>query len=275
MAVEQPLNAQTTPEQALGAALRRYRKEAGWSLDQLAEKVRFSSALVGFVERAQRRATKEFVEACEKALGLNGELVELWRQLEPRSAPPWFRAWTKVESQARILRTWQPLIVPGLLQTPDYARALLRCEPGVSLEAVETALETRLQRQTIFNRPSPPILSAVIDEAVLLRPIGGRAVMAGQLEHLLEMTSRPRIDVQVVALDIGANPGLLGGFVIAQLTDGPDHAYLESPGNDQVTDRPEETQAISLRYDAIRAWAHPVHVSGALIRETMVKYGAE
>lgn len=162
--------------------------------------------------------------------------------------------------------------MPGLLQTADYIRAVLRGIPGATDTEVDEYLQVRLQRQAIFDRPSPPIFTAVIDEGVLHRPIGGREVMRQQLDRLLLLMEHPKITVQVVPLDAGIATGLLGGFAIATLADAHVWAYLESASSGQVTDRVEEIGAISLRYDTIRAWAHPVHVSRDVIREMQARY---
>ena len=261
----------STPEAVLGAELRRLRLESGWSQEDLAARIQFSSALVGFVERAERSAKQDFVLRCEAALGADGVLQKLWAACG-KTSPRWFRPWTKIESEALAIRTWQPLVIPGLLQTADYARALLSAEPAGSEEQVEELLKARIQRQKIFERASPPVMSVLIDEGVLYRPVGGREVMYHQLEHLLDMMARPRVTVQVVPVSIGATAGLLGGFSIAKVTGERDAVYLESASSGQVTDRLDEVHSITLRYDAVHAWAHPKHVSQQVIREMKVKY---
>jgi transcriptional regulator with XRE-family HTH domain len=263
------------PTARLGAEIRRLRLAQGWSQEELAAKINFSTALVGFVERGERTARREFVEGCESALGLNGELKALWDECGSRSGPRWFRPWPKIEAEARVIRTWEPLVVPGLLQTPDYARALMRSEPAVSEAEVEAGVEARMQRQSILTGPTPPVMLAVIDEAVLLRPIGGPSVMHRQLEHLLDQTALTNIMIQVVPLDVGATAGLLGGFAVADVPGGRDAAYLESPHHGHVTDRASDIYAIKLRHEAIRAWAHPRHVSENLMREMLVRYAHE
>jgi transcriptional regulator with XRE-family HTH domain len=263
-----------TPEARLGEELRRSREALGWTQDDLAERIQFSGSMVGFVERAERAPTEDFVLRCEAALGAAGKLVPLLAGCE-KSSPRWFRPWTKIEAEARVLRLWEPLLVPGLLQTPEYARAVLRTEPGVLERDVEELLAARMQRQKLFERPDPPIVAAIIDEGVLYRPVGGQEVMHWQLEHLLELVRHPRVTVQVVPVSIGATAGLLGGFAVAQVTGQRDAAYLDNPLNGQVTDRADEVHAITLKYDAVRAWAHPLHVSEQLIREMKVKYESQ
>ncbi|WP_327585525.1 helix-turn-helix domain-containing protein [Nonomuraea sp. NBC_00507] len=264
-----------SPEVAFGRELRRLRNAQGWSLDAFGARVGYSGTMVGYFERAKRPVPEAFVTSAEEVLGLNGELVALWKEINPKIAPKWFRQWPKIEAAAIMIRSWEPLIVPGLLQTAGYARAVLRGVPGATDEEVDQALEARLQRQTIFNGPSSPIFAAVMDEGVLHRPIGGKKIMREQLERLVTLMDHPKITLQVVPLEAGATTGLLGGFAIAQLPAARDWAYLESASNGRVTDRLDEIQGISLRYDTIRAWAHPLHVTKDVIREMQARYEDE
>ncbi|WP_181871585.1 helix-turn-helix domain-containing protein [Sphaerisporangium album] len=260
-----------SPEARLGVELRRLRQAAGLSQEELARKVNFSAAMVGFVERAERTPKQDFILRCEAALGISGPLLELWGACETTSLR-WFRPWTKIEASARAIRTWQPVLIPGLLQTQDYARAVLKTEPGISEEQVEELLTARVQRQKILDRRTPPMLAVVIDECVLLRPVGGARVMADQLGHLLDLMARPCISVQVVPLAVGATNGLAGAFALAQVAGERDAAYLDNAINGQVTDRADDVHAVSLKYDAVRAWAHPLHVSEQVIREARGKH---
>ncbi len=264
-----------SPEVAFGRELRKLRTAQNWSLEALGAKVGYSGTMVGYFERAKRPVPESFVTTAEEALGLNGELVALWKEINPKAAPTWFRAWPKIEASARVIRTWEPLVIPGLLQTPDYARVVLRGVPGATEEEVEQALQARLKRQAIFGRPTSPIFAAVIDEGVLHRPIGTSRVMYEQLEHLVSLMGHPKITIQVVPYAAGMTTGLLGGFAIAQLPEGRDWAYLESASSGHVTDRIEQVQGISLRYDTIRAWAHPLHVTRDVIREMQKRYRDE
>lgn len=261
------LDPTASPLAFFGAELRKYRKRAKLSQEQLAEIIKFSPSLVGLIERAQRTPSKDLVQRCDEAVGAEGELLRLWPLISREASPRWFREWLDIEQEAQSLRTWQPLLIPGLLQTEDYARAMLRGEPGVTDEQVEKSVQARLERQIIWSRPSPPMFWVLLDEGVLQRPIGGREVICHQFHHLVKMVERPHIAIQVVPMAFGATTGLLGGFVIAQLAGSPDIVYYESTGHGQVTDQPEDVAAIHLKYDAIRAEAHPQHVSVELLRE--------
>ncbi|MER7129288.1 helix-turn-helix domain-containing protein [Streptosporangium saharense] len=255
------------PLALFGVELRERRENAGVTQEQLAETTQFSRSLLGFIERGQRTPSRNFAQRCDDALDARGELVHLWTQLTRAASPRWFREWLDVEQEAHTLHTWQPLVVPGLLQTESYARAVIRGEPGITEEQVDKAVEARMERQKIFSRLSPPMLWVVLDEGVLHRPIGGKDVLRHQLERLREMAESPRIGIQIVPLALGMTTGTSGGFVIAQLPGSADTVYIESANHGQVTNRPEDVEAIRARYDTIRAYAHPQHVSIALIRE--------
>ncbi|SDH83674.1 Helix-turn-helix domain-containing protein [Sinosporangium album] len=263
------LDPTTSPLAFFGAELRKCRVRAGLSQEQLAERIAFSPSLVGFIERAQRMPSEDFVARCDEALGLSGELHRLWPLISRESSPPWFREWLEVEEKAHTLRAWEPLVVPGLLQTEDYARAVIRGEPGLPEEQVEKAVTARLERQKILSRTDPPMLWVILDEGVLHRPVGGRAVMRQAVEHLHQVAESPRVAIQVVPLAIGATTGITGGFVIAQLPESTDVVYFESAGQPQVSERATDVKAGHARYDAIRAEAHPVHVSMSMIREAV------
>ncbi|MEV6986393.1 helix-turn-helix transcriptional regulator [Sphaerisporangium sp. NPDC051017] len=250
-----------------GAELRKHRKNADLSQERLAELIRFSPSLLGFVERGQRTPSRNFVQRCDGALELDGALLRLWAKLTGEVTPGWFRGWLGIEQEAHTLHTWQPLYVPGLLQTEDYARVVIRGEPGITDEQVEKLVEGRLERQAILASDGAPLFRAVLDEGILHRPIGGKDVMREQLGRLLEAVKSPRIGIQIVPLAVGATTGLLGGFVIAQLPDGADTVYIDSATHGHVTDRLEDVRAVHSRYDTIRAEALPQHVSIELIRE--------
>jgi transcriptional regulator with XRE-family HTH domain len=261
------LHPTASPLAFFGAELRKSRQKAGLSQERLAERINFSTSLIGFIERAQRFPSRDFVERCDEAIGLSGELLRLWPLLTREASPPWFHGWLDVEQEAQSLRTWQPLVVPGLLQTEEYARAVVRGEPCITEDQIEKKVEARIERQAILARSTPPVLWVVLDEVVLLRPIGGKDVMRRQLERLLEAVESPRISIQVVPLMLGATTGVSGGFVIAQLSGGADTVYIESATHGHVTSRAEDVEAIHNRYDTIRTEAHPQHLSIDLIRE--------
>ncbi|MCG5216160.1 helix-turn-helix domain-containing protein [Streptosporangium sp. KLBMP 9127] len=260
-----------SPLALFGAELRRLREDKGLTQEDIADHTHVSKSLVSQIENAKRTPQWNFTEQVETLLNLNGELLRLL-PLVIKTGPTWFRQWPKIEADAHNLRTWQPLVIPGLLQTRDYARAILRGQPGITEERVNEATEARLARQTVFDRPEPPMYAAMIDEIVLSRPIGGAQVMREQLEHLLKVVDHPCITLQIVPMDAVPTIGLLGGFVIAQQPQGPDTVYLDSAADGEVTDREDRVRTVSVRFDAIRSYARPVNETPDVIREKMVVY---
>ncbi|MFC4011329.1 Scr1 family TA system antitoxin-like transcriptional regulator [Nonomuraea purpurea] len=256
---------------AFGAELRRMREEAQLTQAELGHRAGYSSSQIGAVEVGKRPPTEQFLAECEKALGPG--LRELWASLSRHrdTAPTWFTPWLQEEEQAQSLRTWEPLVVPGLLQTADYARALLEGESGYDGERIDALVATRLARQKILTRTNPPRYLVVLDEGVLSRPIGGPGVMREQLEQLLEAARAPHITVQICPL--GANPGLSGGIAIAQALNGTRHTvYLETAAEPVVTSYAAVVELVTMKLDAIRAEALPKRASVEFIRKMVEKW---
>jgi transcriptional regulator with XRE-family HTH domain len=249
-----------SPLAFFGAELRRFRTHAELSQEALSAKINYGSSLVGMIETAQRMPTLEFAIACDEALDTGGALERLWPLVSRGRYPSWFGEWREIEREATALRTWQPLVVPGLLQTEGYAGALLG-----SGEAVQA----RIERQAILVRdePEPPMLRVVIDESVLLRPVGSREVMRVQLEKLLKDAENPRISIQVVPM--GVHPGLQGGFNLATTPMGGVVGYVETAARGQVVTHPHDLNELNEAYEGIRTEALSRTDSLSLIAKTV------
>jgi transcriptional regulator with XRE-family HTH domain len=262
-----------SPTALFGFELRRHRKARGWSQIRLSKAVSYSIGTISMIETARRSPTEDFSRRCDEALEAEGALMRLWPMVSHASAPPWFRPWLDVEATAEAIRIWAPLIVPGIIQTEDYARAVLSGDAGATSEQVEERVIARMERQSILRRPKPPLLWVVIDEAVLHRPIGSPAVMSAQLTRLLEAGQTPRSTIQIVPLDTRSTAGLAGGFTIAQTHGVFDTAYVESAGvMSRVTDRPEDVSVLTYRYEGIRSEALSQRESLKLIEETLQRW---
>ncbi|MER5421787.1 helix-turn-helix domain-containing protein [Streptosporangium roseum] len=273
MPKESDLYPSESPTALFGFELRRHRKVKGWSQIQLSKKIPYSVGTISMIETASRPPSEEFARYCDEALEADGALIRLWPMVSHTAAPIWFRPWLDVEATAEALRSWEPLVVPGLLQTEDYARAVLSGDIGVTPEQVEEQVTARMERQNILKRLQPPLLWVVIDEAVLHRPIGSPAVMAAQITHLLEAGQAPRITIQVLPLKAYSTTGLAGGFAIAQTQGVFDTAYVESAGvMSRVTERPEDVSVLAYRYDGIRSEALSQRESLELIKETLQRW---
>lgn len=256
------------PLDFFGAELRRWRTAAGLSQEQLGQRVGYSGAQVGKVETGERAPSQDFAQHCDQALPDAGGLFVRIYALARRwngGYPSWFAEWIVAERRATSLCWWEPLLVPGLLQTADYAQAILAAGPDTTEDELEELVSARIERQTIFDRPKPPKLWAVLDEEVLHRLIGSRKIMYDQLLHLADTSCRPSITVQVVPAGVGAHAGLLGGFAIASVDSAPGSVYMESPDQGQTTEKPSVVGKLSLTFDTLRAEALPRGASRDLI----------
>lgn len=182
---------------------------------------------------------------------LNRDMEELWPDAKRRREPAWFRPWTEIERDAAGLRCYESSVIPGLLQTEAYARAVLVSGPLIA--DAEHYVGTRLQRQTaVFERSHPPLSVFVIDEAALRR--GAPEVMQPQLDHLAMMAERPNVMVHVLPLDAGLHPGQAGPFVIATTPDGEDVGYLDDQAAGRITNDVASLWAV---WDTVRSVALP------------------
>ena len=182
-----------------------------------------------------------------------------------RRLPLWFAEWIDSERRATSVCWWEPLLIPGLLQTADYARAILteiRRRPKSSWRDW-SSLGWNGRRSS--TESAPPTLWAVLDEAVLHRLIGSRKIMYEQLLHLADILCRSNITVQIVPAEIGAHAGLLGGFAIASFDNARGTVYMESPDHGQTTELPSVVGRLSLTFDTLRADALPRGASRDLI----------
>ncbi|MEV4528509.1 helix-turn-helix transcriptional regulator [Streptosporangium sp. NPDC049304] len=249
-----------TPQAIWGRELRHHRKAAGLTQSQLAERIHYSESLISGIETGQIPSCPDFAERCDELLETGGLLSRLLDWRKGQVFPAWFGKWHEKEQVAVTLRTYQPLVIPGLLQTEAYARVVLRGDGA--------AVEARMHRQAILVRedPQPPTYRCVIDEGVLHRPIGDPKTMKGQLEHLISAIN-PRLSVQVIPH--GMHSGLMGGFVIATLEGGDDILYAETAVRGLTTSDQEDVTAAVERFEAIRTEALSLNMSIELIQRTV------
>lgn len=243
--------------------------------EYLAGLINYSKGWVGNVESGQLCPPKQTVIDLEKVLGLPEKVLldiyDLIKYEEPHPVRS-FERYTDAESRAAVIRQYHSLVLPGLLQTPDYARALIAAgRPSARPEVVETLLAARLERQEILARDDPPTLWLVIDETALLRPVGGREVHRAQLDVLLEAARRPGITVQVIPLSTGAHAGLTCSFTILSFTDEPDLAYTEDNESGHFRERPELVQGWFAAYEALHLVTETAATSVEVIRQLREK----
>jgi transcriptional regulator with XRE-family HTH domain len=260
---------ETNPAAFLGSELRRARVAAGFgSQDALAARLGFDRTVVAKAETGERPPTVDVLAAwcqtCHLDDALFGRLAMLARRADG-PVPTWFEDWLQAEGEAQSLRLWSPTLIPGLLQTGDYARALfLAAQTDTSDEVIDALVTARLERQAILDRAAAPDVVAVLDEAVLHRLIGSPPVMHDALAHVAEVSRRPSIVVQVVPAGNGANAGLGGAFDIAAADSMPETLRMEGV-EDQTTEKRSLVRKAAVAFDRVRGDALPRDASRDLI----------
>ena len=260
---------ETNPAAFLGGELRRARMAAGFSSqDALAAKLGFDRTVVAKAETGERPPTGEVLAAWCAACRLDGELFGRLVVLARRAdgpVPTWFEDWLQAEGEAQSLRVWSPMLIPGLLQTAEYARALfLAAQTDTSDDAIGALVAARLERQGIMDQVNPPDVVAVLDEAVLHRLVGSPQAMHDALVHVAKMSQRPYIVVQVVPAGNGANAGLAGAFDIAA-ADGIAETLRMEGVEDQTTEKRSLVRKAAVAFDRVRGDALPRDASRDLI----------
>lgn len=273
MPTEKKIDPAESPRHLFAYELRKWRHRAGLTQEQLGEKIGYSAGMVASVETLAKPASEDFARRCDSVLGADGTLFRIWKMAKA-ATPTWFRPWLEVEREATTLKSWEPLNLPGLLQTEAYARQLFMGVPGLTAEQVEQGVAARMARRAILEREEPPDVWLVIDEGVLSRPVGSPAVMREQLLHLVETVRQmPRVSVQILPIAAQCMYGLSGAFAIAQIRVGiPDTVYLETAYSGQTTEDPRVVTDIHRRFEAIRSEACPQHVSIGLIKEAAERW---
>jgi transcriptional regulator with XRE-family HTH domain len=249
----------TVQRRRLGLELRRLRREAGLTIEEVARALECSTAKVSRIETGKLKARQVDVDAMlrrygvldlavrEQLLQVNREarMTGWWRSFE-EVLPPGFETFVGLEAEAVAVRTYALAVVPGLLQTADYARALLRAgHRNATPEDVEQMVKLRTTRQErLLGGPNPLRLRAVVDEAVLHRPVGGRDVMEHQLLAMAEMASRTNVLLQVLPFETGAHSSLSGMFTLLELPDEADTdvVYVEGPGGSIYLEKPPDVR---------------------------------
>lgn len=260
-----------SPLDYYGYELRRHREAAGLPQKQLGDIVNYTGSLVGLVETARRVPTVEFSERVDAALGTDGALSRLLELVMRSQLPNWFQQVAELQSRAVEICSFEIHMVHGLLQTLDYARAVLGVLDQGNLDD-RTAV--RLARQSIFEKEEPPVFWAILSEAALQQEVGSRETMRGQLAQLASHEHNPRINVQILPFSAGAHAGLTGSFDLYRFASEPSIVYTEGYGSAHPTANPETVKDCSLRYDHLQAAALSIKESAELIRRVMEeRYG--
>lgn len=275
---ETPAEADGTIElfSTLGKMLRLLRERAGLTQKEFGQKVGYGPDQIGAMERGVRVPRPEFLAKADELLEAGGLLKEAMEDVEQAMTkrrtrhPEWYRDYAGLEAEALELHHYCNQVVQGLLQTEGYARAVFtQRRPFLSEETIERRVADRLSRQQVFDRLPMPIISYVLEEVVLDRPIGGRAVFAEQLRHLLRIGSMRNAEIQVMPTRREEHPNLGGAFNLLTPKEHAQVAYTEAQGYPRlITDR-EEVRKIADRYGVLRAMALNPAESRALIEKKL------
>jgi transcriptional regulator with XRE-family HTH domain len=247
------------PATHFGRQMKKERLARGWSLRELAGRTGINEGHLSRIETGRRPPTEHLATECDRVFPERmGWFTEYYAELTTWcEVPAAFREWTDFENKAAALRDWWPSVVSGLLQTEDYAAALLRTYPGVSGDTVSARLASRMERQRrLFARDA--MLWFVVDEMALYRLTGGTVIMAAQMRRLSEVAAMPNVTMQV--LPAVANPGMTGGFILAD-----ESAYAEHAGSGFVYTLGETVSALARIFDSLRGECYRVSESAAMI----------
>jgi hypothetical protein len=249
-----------SPLHWFGAEFRRARETAGMSQGGFGATVPCDTATVSRVEGGELTPSPAFIEATTRTFpGLDFlvrflEAAQEWGDHGPM--PKWFDEWLRAEGTARVLRYWQPIIIPGILQSADYARTLLR---GGHVDApdehIESLVAARLDRRAIFDKTTPPDVMIVIDEIVLRRLVGSPKIMHAQLTELADLSERPRVSIQIVPAGYGYG-GTSGPLNIASGEGMTDVLHMDALEG-QTTERRALVHHATITFDRIRGDALP------------------
>jgi transcriptional regulator with XRE-family HTH domain len=283
-----PEGSPTVLRMILARQLQVLRGKAGMSYEQAARAIDSSESTIRRMERAEGGLEPLTVKSLLMAYGVTdaGEIDAFlalsrdasrpgWWHGYDDVLPSWFRAAVGLEESASLIRAYEPQVVPGLLQTEGYIRAITAASfPAATEDFTERAVALRLARQQLLGRLDPPEYRVVLDETVLRRTIGGHKVMRAQLEHLIQAAGQPQVTIQVIPFAAGWHPALYGMFNIfrfpaAQL---PDIVYTEALTGAYYLDKPDESARYTEALDRLCAQAaspeHTITILGEIAKET-------
>ena len=272
----------------LGRQLQALREKAGLSHQQAADAIYSSEWTIRRIE-AGKGALKPLniksllvsygvtdVREIDAFLGLARDASRPgWWHSYGDALPDWFRVAVGLEESASLIRAYEPQVVPGLLQTEAYVRAITAASfPSEQQEESERRVALRLARQGLLKRPAPPEYWVVLEETVLRRPIGGPKVMRGQVEHLIEAASRPNITIQVLPFTAGWHPAMYGMFWIFRFPDDamPDVVYSEALTSATYLNKPEETTQYTEALDRMAAIAATPDQTITILRQILKEH---
>ncbi|MGH3158409.1 MAG: helix-turn-helix domain-containing protein [Streptosporangiaceae bacterium] len=253
--------------------LRSWRTQLGLTQVALGDLIGYSGSYVSDIERCDRMPTLDLAEACDRELKLPGTFVRIFRRISLESFPGWFAPVIPFETKAVKIQYWDMRSLPGLLQTADYARALMRAgRPDDPDDVIERAVEARMQRQEIFSREHPPSAWFIIDESVLRRVFGSKRIMAAQISKLHEVSAQPGIVIQIMPIAAADCSGMDGPMTVYDIPDSPQVGYTEGCKVGRIIEAHGDVAMLVTKFDHLRAVALPPRESSCLLAEIRSDY---
>lgn len=252
-----------------GALLRFYRERAGLTQEALGQRIGFSKSQVAMVERGARPPKGNFAPMSDDTLNAQGALLVAATHFRVSHLPLWTAEYAEEEARAVALHTYANHVVPGLLQTEAYARAVFNCNyyPPLDDEEVEAQVATRLARQQLFQRKPMPVLTFVLELVALTRPLGGPEVMKGQLQHVLDVAQMRNVEIQVMSPDRQTHAGLAGPMILLETFEHRQLAYVEGQGSGYFVSEQPSLGNLFGKYGILRSQALTPEESVKLIEQ--------
>ncbi|WP_405715344.1 MULTISPECIES: Scr1 family TA system antitoxin-like transcriptional regulator [unclassified Streptomyces] len=270
------LDPSSSPRALLGAELRHRREGAGLSQDELGQPLFVSGSFIGQLESGTRRMQLDQAQKMDEILKADGFFVRNCAALKKSKYPNHFAEAAEAELLAKTIKQYAPQLIPGLLQTEAYARAVFWAyQPTATEDVIEELLSARLERAQLLSDPTTPFVRVVLDEAVLRRRVGGTAVMSEALRHVAKLARERRIIVQVLPDSAGAHAAMSGLVKLMSFSAAPTLAYFEVLGSGRLEDYPATVARCVLSYDLAAASALSPEASLALIESMAEDYAHE
>ncbi|MET8677586.1 helix-turn-helix transcriptional regulator [Streptomyces sp. NPDC004647] len=242
----------------IGAQVSHFRKAARITQPELAERLCVHEDTIGSIEQGRRALKPDLAEQLDVLLGTKGALAVAVAKVPERERFPAFaQDFVDYEQGALTLLWYENHVVPGLLQTEEYARAVFSClYPPISSEESEERVSARLDRQKLLDRrPWPPMMNFLLEEVILHRPIGGHEVLHGQIRHLRQCAELPFLGLQIMPTDRRKHAGLNGPMVLLETPEHDQLAYLEGQRVSFLVDDPDEVSVLQQKYGMLRSQA--------------------
>ncbi|MBB6118483.1 helix-turn-helix domain-containing protein [Nocardiopsis algeriensis] len=252
-----------------GVLLKKYRVQAGATQQELARSAMVAQSTISDLERGRKGTRRDQVVRIDSALNAHGVLVNAWEAaFSPTGMTGYFREVAEAEQSAVAIRQYALGLVPGLVQSEAYARSVICLAwPHATPDMIDRIVRTRMHRQEILERDHPPVLTVILDETALLRRFKSPEVMEGQVDHLIRLSHRDRVTIQILPMDTEGHPGLGGSFKLIAAPDGGDIVYVEGHEVGISLKEPETVNGYDRIFAELRSAALPVSVSRSRLEQ--------